>query len=66
MKMFDTWLRTVFGLRNSVPAISVLLRPCAISPSTSRSRSVSSGNADRRGSGMSVKNVSTRRAISGP
>ena len=36
--MFDTWLRTVFGLRYSARAISGFVQPSATSASTSRSR----------------------------
>ncbi len=38
--MLETWVFTVFSDRTSARAISRLERPSAISPSTSRSRSV--------------------------
>ena len=44
-KMFDTWLRTVFGESTRCAVISAFDRPCATSSRISRSRSVSSGNA---------------------
>ena len=44
--MLDTWLRTVFGDRNSALAMSALARPAASRSSTSRSRGVSWGKAD--------------------
>ena len=45
VKMFETWLRTVFRLIMSSWAIVALPLPAAIISSTSRSRSVSDGNA---------------------
>jgi len=45
VKMLDTWLRMVFGLRNSRLAMSVLATPAAMRSSTSRSRALSWGNS---------------------
>ena len=42
-RMFDTCTLAVFGAMNSTEAISRLLRPAAMSRSTSRSRLVSDG-----------------------
>jgi hypothetical protein len=44
-KMLETWLRTVFWLTASLWAMVALPSPRATSPRTSRSRSVSAGNA---------------------
>jgi hypothetical protein len=66
LKIFETLLRTVLGLSTSRSAISVLLWPCAISVSISRSRSVSSGKAcgGAAGVGVAKKRIS-RTAIAG-
>src|SRR5919202_694881 len=55
VKMFEMWLVTVFGLKNRRRVISALLRPCAMSSRTSRSRAVSSGKASRGAAGLTAR-----------
>jgi hypothetical protein len=65
--MVETWLRTVFGLRNSRAAISGLLRPSASSASTSRSRAVSVAKGGGGAASVGVaKKRSSSLAIGGP
>ena len=67
LKMFETWLRTVLPLMCRRPAIVGLARPCAISASTSRSRSVRPGNTSEGISGRGAERYSiSRLAIGGP
>ncbi len=53
-KMFDTWLRTVLGVSDSLAAISVVVRCSASRRRIPRSRSVNSGKASAYRSGRGV------------
>ena len=62
-RMFDTWTLAVFGAMNSTEAISRLLRPAAMSRSTSRSRLVSAASTAPSGRSGAVP-IRARRARS--
>lgn len=64
--MFEMWFRTVFGLSTKRRAISALFSPWAMSSSTSRSRSVSSGNGAAAPDGPLLHDVSIRSAMPDP
>ena len=65
-KMFETLFRTVFSLKPREAAMSRLERPSAMSPSTSRSRVVSSGKGCASPSRPAVKKWPMRRARAAP